>query len=533
LKVAHCLLQGRAVCTFPQSSDCGLIKAPGTSGNSSCLAPVSLEQRAGLFCFGFIQVNTLIVVVLISNSLLKNLLLTQSPFRNMILSGDDKPKSSPQDARLAANRVFGRGTLAARLASSSTGHPWNYVKEVRNLMSENLTLAALSAAMGGSAAALRSITKLQPIEGEGGKVFPSTYDKGKYATEKRRLASDDGTEREVECVLLNSVQSEANAAELALLHAIEREQIRLPLIEVDFSEANQQFQKDLPNLTSLEVPHRLADAILRDSMLPDGTRFSKSDYAARWGRSNLWNATAIYELCPTALVFGMWGSPEKPGGLGAKFERAYISEIVGVDALVVKERSGYRIDPISASKDVPLVRTGDGFQLAAEKAKNPVRPSELNHGNIPFDSTNGGVRCRFAERTTVVSLGALRKLRFPSDGKNDAKRDDAARTVLAAMGLCAGVLASERGTSLRSRCSLRPVAPRVWELLDGPGAAAKTYTVDSAAAIALLNEAVAAAKGAKLTWMEEKLTLKPTPELTALIRKSQEVMSAEDETEAS
>jgi CRISPR-associated protein Csb1 len=400
-------------------------------------------------------------------------------------------------------------------------------------MSENLTLAALTAAMGGSAAAFRSITKLQPIEGEGGKVFPATYSGGKYATEKRRLISDDGNEREVECVLLNSVQSEANAAELALLNAIEHEQISIPLIEVDFSEANTQFQKDLPNLTSLEVPHRLADAILRDSMLSDGTRFSKSQYATRWRRSNLWNATAVYELCPTALVFGMWGSPEKPGGLGAKFERAYISEIVGVDALVVEDRSGFRVDPISASSKVPLVRTEDGFQLAGENAKNAIRPSELNHGNIVFDSTNGGVRCRFAEQTTVVSLGALRKLRFPSDGTNDAKRDQTARTVLAAIGLCAGVLASERGTSLRSRCSLRPTAPRVWELLDGPGAAAKTYTVDGAAAIALLNEAVAAAKAAKVTWMENKLTLKPTPELTALIRKSQEVMSAEDETEAS
>lgn len=400
-------------------------------------------------------------------------------------------------------------------------------------MSEHLTLAALSAAVGGSAAAFRSITKLQPIEGEGGKVFPATYSGGRYATEKRRLASDDGSEREVECVLLNSVQSEANAAELALLNAIEREQIKLPLIEVDFREANGQFQKDLPNLTSLEVPHRLADAILRDSMLPDGTRFSNSKYATRWRRSNLWNATALYELCPTALVFGMWGSPEKPGGLGAKFERAYISEIVGVDALMVEERFGFRVDPISVSSKVPLVRTEDGFQLASEKAKNAIRPSELNHGNIVFDSTNGGVRCRFAEQTTVVSLGALRKLRFPSNGKHDAKRDAAARTVLAAIGLCAGVLASERGTSLRSRCSLSPVAPRVWELLDGPGAPANSYTVDSAAAIALVNEAVAAAKAAKLEWMEDKLTLKPTPELTALIRKSQEVMAAEDETEAS
>src|SRR5439155_22360728 len=87
------------------------------------------------------------------------------------------------------------------------------------------------------------------------------------------------------------------------------------------------------NLTTLDVPHRLADAILRDSLLADGTRFSKSQYALQWGRSNLWNATAVYELCPTALVFGMWGSPDKPGGLGAKFERAFVSEIVAVDVI--------------------------------------------------------------------------------------------------------------------------------------------------------------------------------------------------------
>ncbi|MCX6619842.1 MAG: type I-U CRISPR-associated RAMP protein Csb1/Cas7u, partial [Acidobacteria bacterium] len=333
-----------------------------------------------------------------------------------------------------------------------------------------LSLAGLSDAISGGAAALRSITILQPVEGEGGKVFPATYSGGKYAYEKRRLRGDDGGEREVECVLLNSVQSEANHAELALLQAIERKQITLPLIEVNFSEANGQFKKDLPNLTSLEVPHRLADAILRDSMTPEGIRFSKSEYAGRWGRSNLWNATAIYELCPTALVFGMWGSPEKPGGLGAKFERAYISEIVGVDALVVEQRSGFRVDPLGASSKVAVIQTPDGgFHLAGEKAKGALRPSELNHGNIVFDSDNGGVRCRFAEQSTVVSFGALRKLRFPADSKNDVRRDDAARTVLAAIGVCAGVLASERGTSLRSRCSLRPMAPRVWEMLDRPG----------------------------------------------------------------
>ncbi len=399
-------------------------------------------------------------------------------------------------------------------------------------MSKTLNLAELSAAIVGGAAALRSITTLQPVEGEGGKVFPATYSGGKYAYEKRRLPGEDGKEHEVECVLLNSVQSEANHAELALLEAVRRGQIRLPLIEVDFSQANAAFKKDLPNLTSLEVPHRLADAILRDSVTPDGTRFSKSKYAALWGRANLWNAAAVFELCPTALVFGMWGSPDKPGGLGAKFERAYISEIVGVDALVIDQRSGFRVDPLGASSKVAVIQTADGgFQLAGDKAKNTLRPSELNHGNIIFESSNGGIRCRFAEQTTVVSFGALRKLRFPVNGTNDAKRDDAARAVLAAVGVCAGVLASERGVSLRSRCNLRPVAPRVWEMLGEPGAPTKTYTIDGEAAIALLNQAVNAAKAAGLPWMEETLVLKPAQELIDLVRKSQEIAAAEGEQE--
>ena len=203
-----------------------------------------------------------------------------------------------------------------------------------------------------------------------------------------------------------------------------------------------------------------------------------------------------------------------------------------MDALVVDQRSGFRVDPLGASSKVAVVQTADGgFQLAGDKAKNALRPSELNHGNIVFESANGGIRCRFAEQTTVVSFGALRKLRFPLDGANDIKRDDAARTVLAAIGVCAGVLASERGASLRSRCSLRPVAPRVWEMLDQPGAEPKVYTMDGKAAIALLNEAIDAAKAVALTWMEKKLTLKPAPELVDLVRRSQEVAAAEDDPE--
>jgi CRISPR-associated protein Csb1 len=404
-------------------------------------------------------------------------------------------------------------------------------------MVEGLSLNELSASVAGSAAAFRSITKLQPVGGEGDKVFPATYSGGAYATERRTL---DGAA--VDCILIDSVQSQANRAEEALKGAIERGRTKLPLIEVDFQNVNGNLMNPLPNLTSLDVPHRLADAILRDSELLDGTRFSKSQYALRWGRSNLWNATAVYELCPTALLFGMWGSPEKPGGLGAKFERAFVSEIVAVDVMsnspekteaakdpearkdFVNKRVGFRIDPLNASKTVQVKQNDDGsFQVGAGK----LRPSEINHGNIPFDTSNCGIRFRYAEQTTVVSLGALRKLRFPVEGKDDSTTNEAGRTVLAALGLCAGVLAAEANTSLRSRCHLWPVEEREWELIDKPGHAPRKFRMDSDNAVALLNEAVAAASQAGLNWMEEKLMLQPSPELVQLIQQSQEAVAKE------
>ena len=388
-------------------------------------------------------------------------------------------------------------------------------------MPETLNLKQLSSFVAGSAAAFRSVTKLQPVGGEGDKVFPATYAGGAYSTEKRLL---DGAS--ADCVLLDSVQSQANRAEEALKSALERNRIRLPLITVDFGEANKSLRSEIQNLTTLDVPHRLADAILRDSALLDGTRFSKSTYAQRWSRATVWNATPVYELCPTALLFGMWGSPEKPGGLGAKFERAYVSEIVAVDVVGLdnlQKRFGYRIDPLNASKNVLVKPSEDGtFKLDGK-----VRPSEINHGNIPFDSANSGVRFRYAEQTTVVSLGALRKLRFPVAGDDSTSRNDAGRTVLAALGLCAGVFASEAGTSLRSRCHLWPTEERVWELLEKPGAETKKYRISGDQAAALLSEAVEAAELAGLRWNTEPITLKPTPELVELVKRSQEEAAKE------
>ena len=390
-------------------------------------------------------------------------------------------------------------------------------------MSE-LTFESLMTAVTGAAAGFRSITKLQPLEGPGGKIFPATYSGGVYATEKQRIADSAGQEKEVDCVVIDSVQAQSNRAEESLKAAIERGKLSLPLIEVDFSGVNEKFRTPIQNLTTLDVPHRLADAILRDSELPDGTRFSKSDFAKQWSRSNLWDATAVYRLCPTALVFGMWGSPEKPGGLGAKFERAYVSEIIAVDVERGDKRGGFRIDPLGSRSNVLLKEKGDG---TFEVGNGKVRPSELNHGNILFESSNGGVRCRFAEQTTVVSLGALRKLRFPLNGKDDPRINDAGRAVLAALALSAGILASEMGTSLRSRCHLIPESEREWELIDKPGKTPHRFRMNSETTLALLDQAVANAKHLGLGWMDEKLTLRPSKELAELVRQSQEAAAKE------
>src|SRR5579872_1703078 len=202
-----------------------------------------------------------------------------------------------------------------------------------------LTFDELKTAVAGSAAAFRCRRRLQPGGGEGDKVFPPTFAGAVYAVEKRRV---NGHEQPVTCVLLDSVQSQANRMEEALQEAIDAGEIALPVVAVDFSEYGptgdvKRDEKEgrlldaVGRVTSLQVPHRLADAILRDSE-HGGKRFRDSDIAKPLNGASLANATPLYQLCPTALVFGMWDSTGPKGGLGTKFERAIVSEVVGIDA---------------------------------------------------------------------------------------------------------------------------------------------------------------------------------------------------------
>lgn len=404
-------------------------------------------------------------------------------------------------------------------------------------------------------AAFRCRTRLQPAGGPGDKVFPPTYADAVYAREKRRV---DG--ELVDCVLMDSVQSQANRMEEALRDAVDEGRINLPLVEVDFSNIpvidpdsdEEGLYEPLGRLSTLEVPHRIADAILRDSEL-NGVEFRKTDEGRKITRTTLRNATPLLDLCPTALLFGLWDSTGPKGGLGVKFQRAIVSEIIGVNAsLGVKSSS--RIDPLAIQlKAGPIYETPDGGwtfdeSLAVKVKGKPKlkgkdgKPSEANHGNIAPSLSDvgkdlldpegnhrvylaGGVTIDYAEQMTVLSLPALRRLKFPPDGETTSTREAnlAAQTAIAALGLCAASLASERGLDLRSRCLLWPERAATWQLLGRPGSDPVDVELDADTTVHLLAESVQALHDAGLPWRTEPLVLQPSEKLVKLVRKSQQL----------
>ena len=399
---------------------------------------------------------------------------------------------------------------------------------------DTLSLDHIRDSLAGNAAAFCSVTNYQPAGGPGDKVFPPTYARGseggKYATETRYIDGD-----EVPCVLLDSVQSQANRMEAALLEEWEAGRAPLPVIAVDFS------GDDLPKpfrVTSLEAPHRIADALLRDSEL-DGVMFRQSEPGRQLDTVDVRNAAALFELCPTALIFGMWDSTGPRGGSGVKFQRALVSEIVGLHAKQGR-RTSSRLDPAQISSNAgPLYMGPDNSWTlnpdeALKERGSPVRynrgaasgtpgnPSKANHGNVTPTIDDGGFTISKAVQTTVLSLPALRRLRFPLNGTGpDPQVDLAARTALAAQALFAATLVREQGADLRSRCLLHATTPVVWRLLDRPGDEPRQFDLSSGQAREVYQQAVQEARDAGLPWLEQEMVLKPSHQLLALVRQSQ------------
>jgi CRISPR-associated protein Csb1 len=418
----------------------------------------------------------------------------------------------------------------------------------------------LRAAIAGPVAAIRLKTRLQPAGGPGDKVFPPTYAGGQYAYEERHL--EDG--QVVKTVLLDSVQSQANRLEQALLRAYDSGGIKFPLMAVDFSNA----VPEVGRITALDAPHRIADAIFRDSLL-GGVEFRASEEGRRYEDATIRNATALFDLCPTALIFGTWDSTGSRGGMGNKFARALVSEIVAIEA-VDGRRTSSRIDP-TGIRDLSLYQREEGGPLhgdytpytekAVEEKKGKYVPfavkgkakkaSEINLGNVTPDLVRasdtvkvpktdveivrkgqplpGGITMAYAVQTTVLSLPALRRLRFPDgSGEPDVKRDAVAHTVLAALALAAIAHQREQGYDLRSRCLLIPEDDGAFELVTSMSRT-EPFALDAEAADTLLKQAIDAARKANLPWREEMIMLQPKDALVELVRKSRELTEVEAE----
>ena len=406
-----------------------------------------------------------------------------------------------------------------------------------------LTLTDLTAAVAGDGVAIRTVVRLEPAGGAGDKVFPPTYVREskshtKYAMEQRIVNGE-----ETATVLLDSVASQANRIEEALLEGWRRGELAFPVIGVDFNKTHG--LEDLEQITTLQAPHRVADALLRDSLADDGTPFrqTKVGKACTDARPN--HATGMYRHCPTALIFGVWDSTGPKGGLGAKFQRMLVSEIVGY-GVVPGVKTASRIDPAGIEKKAGDIYERQGSagdwtleeeEARTEKGKPKLfsrkgggdkgTPAAINHGNIPpsLDAEAGGVTMSHAVQTVVLSLAGLRRLRFqrradgapiPPDERHVA--EIAARTALAALALAGIVYQRRNGYDLRSRSLLVAADPLSFELVLRDGGTPERFVVDDPAA--LLAEAADATEQVGLAWDSIPLMLTPTPKLVDLIRRS-------------
>ncbi|MCL6489191.1 MAG: type I-U CRISPR-associated protein Cas7 [Alicyclobacillus mali] len=383
-------------------------------------------------------------------------------------------------------------------------------------------------------AAIRRRQRLQPIGGKGDKIFPPTYpgefqnDPPRHVFERRMV---DG--QEVWCALVDSVQSQANRMEEALADAVRHDGLSISHVVVDFRDRG---LLGLSEITSLEAPHRIYDAILRDSLM-DGKPFMESEVGLRLAQASPSDATALLETSPTALVFGAWHSTGSGGGLGAKFARCLTSEIVAIgvpveeiprrDGTVVVRtagrRTGSRIDPLGILKKVQVYKHKDRkdvwdvrAELVGKDAKQ-VRPSEINHGNIAPTVEPLGITCDYLEQTFVLTFAGLRRLRFGGD-----HRDITARTLLAALGLLAALEQDRNGYALRSRCDLVPERPAPFEVVH-PDGSTDAVKLDLAAARALYEEAFANAEAAGFRLRREPIRLVPQDKLVAIVKESQQL----------
>lgn len=352
--------------------------------------------------------------------------------------------------------------------------------------------------------------ELRAVGPQGGKVAPPTFPptaarNTPYLVDQRWI---DGDARTV--VTLDTPQAQANRCEGALRDALDDGLVDLPVFEIEVDvETDAGVRR--PRLTSLDFPHRYADAYLRDTTL-DGVAFDKSEIGKALQLSEQTNARALYEHEPYSLVYGAWNSHRK--GRQAKFPRIYDSSIIGLDP---KEgvRAGGRLDPVNLTG--AFADSVDDWAFVAEgQKKKGSRLSEIGHGNaLDSGGAHGHMAITGARRLAILHLSALSGIRFGSEVSPEAQT--AGRAALVALALLGDRLAFGRpSVFLRSGCDLVVVEERI--AFENPSGEDEVVDLGVREAIELFKAAVQRAAELGLKMRSDRMRVEPKSGLADAIR---------------
>jgi CRISPR-associated protein Csb1 len=386
-------------------------------------------------------------------------------------------------------------------------------------------MTTISLARIAAAQALRSVLTLEPIDGPGGRIYPPTYPGAKDGDPPRHVVETlpNGSKR----VLLDSVASQANRQEQALIAARNAGRINFSDVYIDLRDTD----AGIAVLSATEMPHRLSDAILRDSVI-DGIAFKNTSLGKAIVSVTPANLSALLEASPTTVLYGCWFS-----GFGIpnplRLQRCVVADM-WAENVVQGQHVASRTCPLGIEK-IDLYQTTDGnwtalTEEAARDAKDKPRPfgkrpSELKHGNIIDDINVRGVTAEKIVLRWALPLAAVRRLRFGGD-----KRDAAGQAYVVALALVARTLQHEAGYSLRSRCDLISKGRLTIDVVEHDGSI-DTPEIDAERAIALLKEAEATMKRAGLK-IHQRFDVKASSQLKGLIAANRSYQMARGEVAA-
>jgi len=397
---------------------------------------------------------------------------------------------------------------------------------------------------------VRCVRQLEPPSWQGNVVMPPTYssdDNGgrgiqqEFRIHQEKRFTPDG---EKEYVVLDSIPSSANRAEVALLDARQRGVLKFPDIVLVVPSL------DNEERSVLKLSHRIYSRFLQQSLHGE-TPFPATEWGKRvFSLNHRVAALEVARLNPASILFGCWCSNVGTQG-HFRFPRCVQMEIAAHmtaktfraastgDAFGIKSFKVFaNADTLEVSPNPPSATEAKAksARLLTVGAKG-VEPCGLWHEMptsnamltpIPPVLQHRGVSVSKIEDSFVLELHQL-----VGFNTGDANRDLKLRVVLATLALAAHALKSQN-LALRSGCSLTVPAGSDGKLgYSFIGSKPTEFSLAETEAVDLYKEALDWAKDIKDVYNPDfTLTLKASPKLEEIIDRSRRIASIGKKTKA-